>query len=232
MQRIIIENLSKNFRIGFAKNQSVLERFYSFFSGKEPQKTICALDNVCLKVDSGEILGIIGKNGSGKSTLLRVIAGIYKYDAGKLETSGKIVSLINLYIGLSLRLNMKDNIFLTSSLLGMGQEDIKKSFDSIVEFSGLKEFTETKLYQFSMGMLQRLVFSIAIHANPEILLLDEIFEVGDEDFRQKSGNKIVELVKKGASVVLVSHDMEMIKRHCNRVILMDKGKIIINNGYA
>ena len=120
---------------------------------------------------------------------------------------------------------MKDNIFLVGSLFGLSQNEIKERFDKIVDFSGLKDFVNTKIYQFSSGMLQRLAFSISIHASPQILLLDEVFEVGDEDFREKSANKIKELVGAGATVVLVSHDLQMIEKHCSRVIWLDNGKI-------
>jgi len=223
-ERIIIENVSKKFKIGFKKNQSALARLISLFSGKEPQRTIAALKNISLKCYSGEIFGIIGENGSGKSTLLRCIAGIYDYE-GTIKSEGKIISLINLNVGLQPRLTMKDNIFLCCSLFGLGNKEIKKRFNSIVEFSGLKNFVNTKIYQFSEGMKARLAFSIAIHCNPEILLLDEVFGVGDETFKAISSRKIKELVSNGALVILVSHDLEMIEKYCDRVIWMEKGKI-------
>jgi len=225
MKRIIIENLEKEFSIGFLKKQSSFQWLLSFFSGREPKKVIKVLDNISLKVNSGEIVGIIGSNGSGKSTLLRIIAGIYDYKKGNVTVNGKIISIINLGIGLKERLTMKENIFLVGSLFGMSQEEIKSKLNSIVEFSGLKEFVNTKIYQFSAGMLQRLAFSISVHSNPEILLLDEVFEVGDEDFREKSAERIKELVRAGATVVLVSHDLQMVEKHCNEIIWMEQGKI-------
>ncbi|MDP3027430.1 MAG: ATP-binding cassette domain-containing protein, partial [Nanoarchaeota archaeon] len=177
---IIVEHISKTFQIGFKKHQSALERFISLFSGKEPKKIIQALKDVSFTAEKGEIVGIIGENGSGKSTLLRVIAGIYDKDEGKIITRGKIISVINLRVGLQDRLTMKDNIYLCCSLFGLSQKDIKKNFSLIVEFTELENFVNTKIYQFSEGMKQRLAFSIAIHCNPDILLLDEVFEVGDE----------------------------------------------------
>ena len=191
--RIIVKNISKKFKIGFKKKQSALARFVSLFSGKEPKKIIQALKDVSFKAKKGEIVGIIGKNGSGKSTLLRIIAGIYNKDKGEIITNGKIISVINLKVGLQPRLTMRDNIFLTSSLFDLSQNDIKQRFNSIVEFAELENFVNTKIYQFSEGMKQRLAFSIAIYCNPEILLLDEVFEVGDEKFRKKSANEIKEL---------------------------------------
>lgn len=225
INRITIENLDKEFSIGFFKKQSFFYFLLSLISGREPKKKIKVLDNISLQINAGEIVGIIGANGSGKSTLLRIIAGIYDYKKGKVSTNGKIISIINLGTGLKERLTMKDNIFLVGSLFGLSQNEIKERFDKIVEFSGLKDFINTKIYQFSSGMLQRLAFSISIHASPQILLLDEVFEVGDEDFREKSANKIKELVCTGATVVLVSHDLQMIEKHCHRAIWMDNGKI-------
>ncbi len=225
MQRITVENIAKRFKIGFKKNQSILARISSFFSGREPKKIIWALKEVSFEAEEGEIIGIIGKNGSGKSTLLRMIAGIYRCNKGKITTNGKIISLINLNVGMQPRLTMKDNIYLCCSLFALSQKTIKQRFNSIVRFSELENFINTKIYQFSEGMKQRLAFSIAIHCNPEILLLDEVFEVGDKEFKIKSANKIKELVKKGSTVLLVSHELWMIEKYCNKIIQLDKGKI-------
>jgi len=226
MERVVVQNLSKKFKIGFKKRQSSLAKIISFFSGKEPKKIIWALRDISFKARAGEIIGIIGENGSGKSTLLRIIAGIYDKDEGKINVNGKIISLINLNIGLQPRLTMRDNIYLCCSLFGLSQKTIKQRFSSIVEFSELENFVNTKIYQFSEGMKQRLAFSIAIHCKSEILLLDEVFEVGDENFKIKSAEKIKEFIKKGASVLLVSHDLQMIEKYCDRAIWLDKGKIV------
>ncbi len=225
MKRIIANNVSKKFRIGFRKRKMALARFVSFLSGREPKKDFWALKGVSFSADAGEIIGIIGKNGSGKSTLLRVLAGIYAHNSGEIDCNGKIVSLIELNIGLHNRLDLRDNVYLCCALFGLGRKEIRKKFSSIVSFAGLNDFTRTKLYQFSIGMTQRLAFSIAVHCNPEILLLDEVFEVGDKDFRKKSSQKIKELAKKGAAVLLVTHDLDMVKRHCSRLIWVEKGKI-------
>jgi len=225
MERIIVDKVSKKFKLGFKKHKSSLARFVSIFSGKEPKKIIQALKGVSFKAEEGEIVGIIGENGSGKSTLLRIIAGIY-HSKGRVITNGKIISMVDLRAGLQLRLTMKDNIFLVCSLFGLSQKDITQRFNSIVEFAELENFINTKIYQFSEGMKQRLAFSIAIHCNPKILLLDEIFEVGDEDFRIKSADKIKEFVKKGATVLLVSHELWMIEKYCDKVTWLGKGRII------
>lgn len=226
MIRLNLQHISKSFLIGFQKKQSVLSHVASYISTRESKKLFKALDDISLEVRSGEILGITGSNGSGKSTLLRIMAGIYTPDTGTVQSNGKIISIINLGAGLMERLPMKDNIYMVGALFGMNKQSISNAFDSIVEFSELGEFIGTKIYQFSAGMIQRLAFSIAIHSEPDILLLDEVFEVGDESFRKKSSEKIKELVTRGACVVLVSHDMDLIQKNCTRVIEFKHGKII------
>jgi ABC-type polysaccharide/polyol phosphate transport system ATPase subunit len=226
MERIIVERAGKKFKIGFKKGQSALARAVSLFSGREARKIIWALKDVSFTVEDREIVGIIGKNGSGKSTLLRAIARIYDCDRGRIKTKGKIISLISLNIGMQPRLTMEDNIYLCCSLFGLSRKKTKQRFKTIVEFSELENFVNTKLYQFSEGMKQRLAFSIAIHCNPDILLLDEVFEVGDKEFKIKSAEKIKEIVKKGGAVLLVSHEMWMIEKYCKRVIWLDKGGLV------
>lgn len=226
MERIVAKDISKKFKIGFKKNQNALQRFISLFSGREPKKTFWAVSEVSFRVEAGEVVGIIGENGSGKSTLLRVIAGIYCPTLGNVEVNGKIIPLINLGLGMQFRLTMKDNIYLICALFGLGAGEVREKFDSIAEFAKLEDFVETKLYQFSVGMMQRLAFSIAVHCNPEILLLDEVFAVGDENFRNKSSETIMNVVKEGGSVMLVSHELWMIEKYCNRVIWLDEGRIL------
>lgn len=226
MSRIIVKNLKKEFKIGIKKNQSVLERFVGIFSGMEYKTIMRVLDGISFELNPGEVLGITGRNGCGKSTLLRVVAGIYRADSGIIDINGKVISLINLWAGLKERLTMRENIFLTGSLFGLSRKEIRQKFSSIVDFSGLNEFVDAKLYQFSGGMMQRVAFSVAVHSDPDILLLDEVFEVGDEDFKRRSAEKIKEIVACGGAAILVSHEENIIKKYCSRLILMDKGKII------
>lgn len=226
MKRIIVNHLSKEFKIGTRQDHTSLSRFLSFFSGKEQKKAILALDNVSFSADAGEIIGVIGKNGSGKTTLLRILADIYTIYRGTKIITGRIIPVIGLGHALKLRLTMAENIFLVCSLLGLSQTQIKKRFDSIVEFSGLQNFIDTKLYQFSGGMGDRMAFSIVIHCNPEILLLDEVLAVGDESFRVKSASEIKRLAKAGTTVIFVSHDLQMVEKYCDRAIWLDKGRIV------
>lgn len=217
-----VGNVSKKFHIDVFRRANFLAKIISLAT-KKPKKVIEALNNVSFNVGAGEIFGVIGGNGSGKSTLLRIIAGIYQPDSGQVATKGKIISLINLNIGLQPRLSMEDNIYLVGALFGLSRKEIKTNFDAIVEFSELENFVDEKLYSFSSGMLNRLSFSIAIHANPDILLLDEIFEVGDENFRKKSAERIKMLTGKGCSVILVSHELAWISKHCDKALWIDKG---------
>ena len=228
MERVIIKNVSKKFKIGSEESQTALFKFLSLFSGKRPTKTIWANKNISLTVPAGKIIGVIGPNGSGKSTLFRIIAGIYQPDEGEVIVKGKIISLINLYMGMEERLTMRENIYLNCSLFGLNSKEIKEKFEDIVNFSELKNYTNTKLYKFSTGMLQRLVFSIAINSNPDILLLDEVFETGDEAFKAKSINKIKGLANQGKSIILTGHELQLIKKHCHQIISIERGEIVKN----
>jgi ABC-type polysaccharide/polyol phosphate transport system ATPase subunit len=223
---VVVENLSKKFRIGFRKNKNLLFRIFSFFSGKESKKPFFVLKNLSFRVKKGSVLGVIGKNGSGKSTLLRIIGGIYKPTIGSLSVSGNVVSVINLKSGLIDLLTMKENIFLICSFLGLSKKQTEEKMDSIVDFSGLADFMNTKVYQFSEGMRERLSFSIAVNCSPDVLLLDEVFEVGDQGFKRKSSEKIKEMSKKKVSVVIVTHDLDIIRKYCDRVIWLDKGEAV------
>ena len=200
-------------------------------SGKSEKKDIEVFENISFDVYAGEVLGIIGKNGCGKSTLLRLIAGVYESDSGEIKTNGRVVYLTGMSQGSSPKLTMRENIYLMGSVMGLSQGDIKKRFNEIVEFSGLRDFVDMKVYQFSTGMLSRLNFSIIIHCvkhqNPDILLLDEVLSAGgDIEFQEKATEKMEELIKGGATVILVSHSLDIINKYCDRAILLDKGKVV------
>lgn len=226
-----VVGLSKKFNIGFKKNEGALSRLVSLISGKEIRKEIEVLKNIFFDVCSGEVVGVIGKNGSGKSTLLRIIAGIYEPNEGSVKTLGRVDYLSGFSNGLSMKLTMEENVYLMGSMMGLSQKDVRKKFKDIVEFSGLKDFVYTKVYQFSSGMVTRLAFSVAIHclehSSPDILLLDEVFGAGgDIDFEEKAQKKMAEFVRGGATVILASHNLKIVEENCGRVIQIDKGKII------
>lgn len=231
--RIELANASKKF-LRDRKNKSALERFKKFFvRNRDWEREFWVLDDINFIVHEGENLGIIGKNGSGKSTLLRVIAGIYMLDKGSVKTEGELVYLTGFGYGLENKLTMRENIFLSGSIMGLSQEAIRERFNEIIEFSGLSEYLDTKLFKFSSGMRIRLANSIGLycvaHKNPDILLVDEVVGGGaDKEYQQKSLEKMETLLRSGASVVLVSHSLDAIKKYCDRVVWIDNGKIVMH----
>lgn len=189
------------------------------------ERTAPIIENVSFDLECGEILGIIGSNGSGKSTLLRILAGIYPVVRGSIISEGKVTPVIDLGAGLKPLLSLKENLFLICALYGLSYQETVRKAEAIVSFAGLEGRESTRIFQFSKGMEQRLVFSIALHCDPDILLLDEIFAVGDVEFRAKSLERIRTLLEKGGSVVLVGHDLNHIQHVCDRVIWLDRGSI-------
>jgi ABC-type polysaccharide/polyol phosphate transport system ATPase subunit len=240
MKRIIIKNLNKKFRINRLENESFLAKLLVLFfcstglSKEERFKktgTIQVADDVSFDVGEGENIGIIGLNGSGKSTLLRLIAGIYEPDSGNIRTDGSLIYLSGFGQGLQPLLTMRENIYLMGAMIGLSRVEIHGRFDEIVDFAGLRDFVDTKVYQFSSGMNTRLNFSVAMfcinHQHPDILLLDEVLGgAGDIDFEGKALHKIEELIRSGSTVVMVSHDLNTIGKYCDRVIWLDKGKVV------
>jgi len=198
------------------------------FQGKIKKEEFWALRNVNLEAKKGEILGIVGVNGSGKSTLLKSLARILSLSEGKLWVNGKIAPLIELGAGFNPELTGGENIFLSGTLLGLTNEIIRKNYYKIIDFSGLNKFIDIPLKNYSSGMFVRLAFSIVANLEPDIVLIDEVFAVGDEPFQQKSFEKILKFKEKGSTLLIVSHDLNTIARLCNKVIVLDEGKIQFN----
>jgi len=227
MQDIAIqaENISKTFRIPHEKISTLRGAFVNMFrsNGYEEFK---ALDNVNFEVKKGEFFGIIGRNGSGKSTLLKILAGIYQPDkGGKVKINGLISPFLELGIGFNPELSGRDNIYLNATVLGLTKKQIDEKFDDIVEFSELRRFIDQKVKNYSSGMQVRLMFSVAIHANREILLMDEVLAVGDTNFQSKCLEKFNEYHEQGKTVVLVTHDIGTVQKYCDRAMLLRDGKI-------
>lgn len=183
-----------------------------------------ALKNINLKIRKGEKLGIVGPNGSGKTTLLKIIAGITSPSSGNVLTSGKIVSLIDLEAGFHPDLTGIENIFLNGMLLGMKQNEIKRNLKAIIEFADIGQFIDVPLFTYSEGMKLRLGFSIAINANPEILILDESLSAGDDNFQKKSLTKIQDFFNQGKTILVVSHWWDFIKKNCDTIVNLKKGR--------
>lgn len=220
---IKIEHLSKTFKIPHEKISSIRGAFVSVFK-KKTYEEFKALDDVSFEVKKGEFFGIIGRNGSGKSTLLKILANIYHSDSGTTEINGMISPFLELGIGFNPELSGRDNVYLNATVLGMTRKQIDEKFDDIVRFSELERFIDQKLNRYSSGMQVRLAFSVAIHANREILLMDEVLAVGDANFQEKCF-KYFQEIKGKKTVILVSHDMTAIKAFSDRVAVLDKGKI-------
>ncbi len=233
MTKIIVKGVWKEFSIGTSKKQNNLQKAIYSISGRETKENFWALKDISLMANEKDIVGIIGKNGSGKSTLCRIIGGIYTKDKGNIKVSGKLISLINLNGGLKLRLTMKENIFLCCSILGLANKEIKKRFNEIVKFAELEKYVDTKLYQFSNGMLNRLAISIGFYSlkkGNSIILIDEETNMTDKQFKLKCEVMLKKIVSGGSIVLFASHDLETLKKLCNRIIWIDKRKIIKDGG--
>ncbi len=226
---IEVINLTKRFKVIEYKPSSIKTKFIGFIrSGFKRQKkpTITVLDNISFSIKKGSTFGIMGRNGAGKSTLLKLIAGIISPTSGKIIRNGKIVPLLELGAGFHPELTAKENILINGLILGLSKKEIEKKYDEILEFAELKDVANEPVRVFSSGMYIRLAFSVAININPDIVILDEIMGVGDQAFKKKSSEKILEFQKKGKTLIIVSHDPEAVSEICDEAILIEKGKII------
>ena len=187
-----------------------------------------ALDDVDLTVHAGETVGLIGFNGSGKSTLLKTISGVLFPDAGRVLLRGRVAGLIEVGAGFHPDLSGRENVFLNGAILGMSREQLEERFDEIVAFSEIEEFIDTEVKYYSSGMFLRLAFSVAVHTDPDIFLVDEILSVGDEPFQKKCLERIRELQAAGRTMIVVSHELEMLERLCTRIVVMQKGRTIFD----
>ncbi len=214
-------DVSKSYEIHHEK-PTLVEKFF-----KGRNETFWALKHINLTIYKGEIIGIIGHNGSGKTTLLKIIAGITTPTSGIVSVYGRVISILDLEAGFNVELTGYQNIYISGLLLGMNKRDIDKKIQSIIEFADIKQFIDTPLFTYSQGMKLRLGFSIAVHADPDILLLDEHMAVGDEQFREKSFKKIKTFFHQEKTILMVSQWREYIKKHCKRVLEMREGEIIL-----
>ena len=192
-------------------------------SGPPP---VTALDDVSLRVEAGETLGIVGRNGAGKTSTLRVLAGIVPLDSGRVACGGRVVSLLEVGAGFGRDFSGRENIYLNAALHGLVRDEIERRIDSIIAFSELGHFIEAPVRTYSSGMFLRLGFAIAAHLDADILLIDEVLAVGDEAFQRKCEAHIARKIGEGATLVLVSHDAALIERSCDRVIVLDGGAVV------
>lgn len=182
-----------------------------------------SLKDVGLELSAGQRIGIVGTNGSGKTTLLRIIAGVTNPTHGSMHVNGRVVSLLDLFSGLQPDFTGRENIRLNGTLLGMRGRVIEKKMDSIIDFAGIAEFVDMPIKHYSTGMMMRLAFSVGVHVDAEILLIDEAWGVGDDEFQRKSLARIETINKNGAALILVSHDMEILRQHTTEILWLNKG---------
>ena len=185
--------------------------------------TFKALDDVTFDVHQGETVALLGFNGSGKSTLLKLISGVLRPDGGRIRTRGRVAGLIEVGAGFHPDLTGQENVFLNGAILGMTRKQIEDAYDSIVDFSEIPDFMETEVKFYSSGMFLRLAFAVAVHSDPEVFLIDEILAVGDEPFQRKCLDEIRGLSDQGKTLVIVSHDLDMVSDLCERGVLLEKG---------
>ena len=190
-----------------------------------PETSVSALKDVSFVADPGEAFGIVGRNGSGKSTLLKIISGILKPTSGIVRVNGRIAALIELGAGFHPEITGRENIYINGIMLGLSRREIDSRFDAIVEFSGIGDFIDQPVKTYSSGMYVRLGFAVAVHVDPEILLIDEVLAVGDEEFSQKCIAKIQELKYRGVTLVFVTHQLDQVRMLCDRAMWLDHGEV-------
>ena len=223
---IRLEDVHLNFPRTKAFLGSVEQSIGTFLNlRKSINDSIPALNGVSLDIKEGEVVGVIGRNGSGKSTMLRAISGIYRPDKGRVLCKGKISLLARLGVGFNVNLTGRENIYLSSSILGLSKVEVDALIETIIDFSGIRDFIDQPLRTYSSGMRARLGFAVVSAIKPETLLIDEVLSVGDQEFREVSALRIKEMVKQARTVLIVSHNFNTLREICNRMVLLDKGKI-------
>ncbi|MFB5651859.1 ABC transporter ATP-binding protein [Leptospira wolffii] len=223
---IKIENLSKTYE-GYSKplNRLLSALTFGYFGLDVKYK---ALDGISFTADKGEVIGIIGRNGAGKSTLLKLLTGVSKPDSGKLERRGTVRSILELGVGFNPELSGEENLYYNGLVWGLDPKELQDSSEEIFAFSGLSEFRKAPLKNYSSGMTMRLGFALATAKRPDILIVDEALAVGDASFQQKSLNRFRKFSEEGTLTLIVSHDLELLKSVCTRLIVLEKGKLVFD----
>ena len=220
---INVDNVYKSFNVYYDRTNTLKERLLFWNSSKKEKREI--LKGVSLKINKGEVVGLIGVNGSGKSTLLKLITQIIYPNKGTIETKGKLTSLLELGAGFHPDFSGRENIYFNASIFGLTKKEIDKRLNQIIEFSELENFIDNPVRTYSSGMYMRLAFSVAINVDAEILLIDEILSVGDAHFQEKCFQKLEELKKEGKTIVFVTHGLSAVRRFCTRAVWLHEGRI-------
>lgn len=223
LPRIVVEDVHKDFTL--RHTHSIKETAMAAIRRKPLTSQLHALDGVSFTINAGESVALLGLNGSGKSTMLKLISGVLEPNSGRVLTRGRVAGLIEVGAGFHPDLSGRENIFLNAAILGMNRQETEARYDEIVAFSEIERFIDTEVKHYSSGMFLRLAFSVAIHTEMDVLLIDEILSVGDEPFQRKCITRVRELHEQGKTLVVVSHDLDMVSRLCERGILLENGKI-------
>jgi len=220
-----VKDVWKNFRIYHEKRNSVFESLTGWFSKKKYYEDLDVLKGISFELKKGEMLGIVGSNGSGKTTLLRIISRVYQADQGQVEVYGNLIPFLSLGLGFQSQLTAKSNIIQYGMILGFSKKEITSRVNEVIKFAELEKFADIKLKNYSSGMYVRLAFATAVQVDPDILLIDEALSVGDIAFQKKSFDTILDFKKRGKAIIFVSHDMGLIKSHCDSAIFLNNGII-------
>jgi ABC-type polysaccharide/polyol phosphate transport system ATPase subunit len=224
---ITVERVSKTFLIPSVRRETVREHLLGLMRPREFQH-LRVLDEISFEVQQGESLGIMGRNGSGKSTLLKIICGVYAPDTGQTVVRGAITPVLELGVGWNPELDATDNVYLIGSVMGLPLAEIRRGMAEILAFAELERFAHLKLKHYSTGMAARLAYSVAFRAVRDVLVLDEIFAVGDAGFRRRCEARYADLRTEGRSFIIVSHDTRVISTFCDRALLLDGGRIVMD----
>ena len=220
-----VDHVSKYFKLPTEATNSLRNALVNRFKGIKGYKEQHVLNDISFEVEKGDFFGILGRNGSGKSTLLKIISEIYVPEKGSVTIDGKLVSFIELGVGFNPELTGRENVYMNGAMLGFSTAEIDAMYDDIVDFAELHEFMNQKLKNYSSGMQVRLAFSVAIKAQGDILILDEVLAVGDEAFQRKCNDYFQERKKSGKTTILVTHDMGAVKKYCNKAVLIENGLV-------
>lgn len=220
-----VEHVSKYFKLPTESTYSLRTAVVNRFKGIKGYREQHVLKDINFEVNKGDFFGIVGRNGSGKSTLLKIISQIYTPEKGSVSIDGKLVSFIELGVGFNPELTGRENVYMNGAMLGFTTEEVDDMYDDIVEFAELKDFMNQKLKNYSSGMQVRLAFSVAIKAQGDILILDEVLAVGDEAFQRKCNDYFMERKASGKTTILVTHDMGAVKKYCNKAVLIEDGLV-------
>jgi ABC-type polysaccharide/polyol phosphate transport system ATPase subunit len=221
--RIVVDRVSRTFRVYPKAQRTIKDVFVA--RGRLGAREVQALRDVSVVVEPGEAVGLVGRNGSGKSTLLRLISQIIKPTSGRIETGGRIASLLELGAGFHPDFTGRENVYLNGSIHGLSRARVREAMDEIVAFAELEQFIDLPVRTYSSGMYMRLGFSVAAHIRADALLLDEVFAVGDEQFQRKCFGKIAEFKNRGGTIIFVSHDAQAVERLCDRAVLLRQGEL-------